>query len=355
MNQVDDALLKDILFSAGRIRWSELLIAERYPERKMRCPTHLCLGQEITAAVFGRLARPDDRFLGTYRSHGHYLAKGGDQTRLFAELLGKKQGCSGGFGGSPHIIDRSVGFHGTSAIVGAMVPIACGVAFSRRCAKAGEVTVVFFGDGAIEEGIVTESANFAALHRLPIVFVCENNRLCVTTPPELRAPNEDLATRFESYGIRGARVSSHDPIALVTAASQAMDAAREGRGPQFVEVAVDRWAVHVGHEWSGPADSWWRDPSAPEADGCAIAALSRVLLERGAISREGLVARAEELRAETARSFAAAESHEDHVAGQSVEDLVYASGALSVLPDGKWTAKDGTRVETRHDRLKNPY
>lgn len=355
MNQVRDggALLKT-LRSAARIRAAELLISARYPERKMRCPTHLGLGQEIVPAAFGVLARPEDRFLGTYRAHGHYLAKGGDMTRLFAELLGKPGGCSGGFGGSPHLIAREVNFHGTSAIVGGMAPIAVGVAWKLKRSGGPGVTVVFVGDGALEEGVVTESVNFAALHRLPLLMVCENNRLAVTTPPELRVPNEDLRTRFASYGVPGTRVSALDPEALVAAAAAALADVRAGEGPRYLEVMVSRWATHVGHEWSGPAEGWHGSPEGA-AGACPLAAAAAALLGTGAIDRAGLEAIARDASAEAEAAYARAEALPDHSPEASVESLVYASGALSAMPDGSGADSRRSNAPAEHDRLVNPY
>jgi TPP-dependent pyruvate/acetoin dehydrogenase alpha subunit len=274
-------LLRSVLRRMARARLAELWVAHKYPEQKMRCPAHLCLGQELTGAAFAALELPGDITFGNYRSHGHYLAKGGDLKGMFAELLGLSDGCSGGIGGSMHLIDIEKGFHGSSAIVGSSVPIAAGASMKFRQAGSRNVAVVFFGDAALEEGVLYETANLAKLYRLPVIFVCENNRLAVMTPLELRASTPRLEARFESLGLPGSVVDGHDPLAMLGAASRAYETAR-GRGPAFLVCDVNRWAVHVGHAYEGPVDAWWQAPQDPAADGCAMARCARLLLDRKA-------------------------------------------------------------------------
>lgn len=354
---VNSAVLIDILNTAARIRAAELVIAAHYPERTMRCPVHLSLGQEMVAAVFGVLARREDVFLGNYRSHSHYLAKGSDLFRLFAELLGKREGCSGGMGGSMHVIDRGAGFYGGTAIVAATVPIAGGVAFARKIQERPGVVVSFFGDAAVEEGIVTETVNFSMLHKTPMLFVCENNRMCVTTPIELRTPNEDLSTRFVSYGLNGVRVMDTEPLALIAAAEHAYASLRNGEGPQYIEIAgMKRWATHVGHEWSGPAHAWWQDPFVRDADRCAIALLARQLIESGMVQKEMLATLARETDATTRAAYARASALPDPDPTTDMAQFVYASGNLSMLPDRdvlhQISQSEGLAMP---DKLVNPF
>ncbi|MBP9748672.1 thiamine pyrophosphate-dependent dehydrogenase E1 component subunit alpha [Patescibacteria group bacterium] len=350
-------VLIDIVKTAARIRAAELVIAEHYPERAMRCPVHLSLGQEMVATVFGALARREDVFFGNYRSHGHYLAKGGDLFRLFAELLGKREGCSGGMGGSMHVIDRGAGFYGGTAIVSATVPIAGGVAFARKIQARPGVVVSFFGDAAVEEGIVTETANFSMLHQTPMLFVCENNRMCVTTPIELRTPNDNLSTRFTSYGLQGVRVMDQDPLALVAAAEHAYEALRAGKGPQYIEIAgMERWATHVGHEWSGPVHAWWQDPESTAADRCAIAWLVRHMLKTNVVDMQALADIAKAADQEARGAFAAASALADPDPAMDVISLVYASGDLSLLPTQTvGSAVAGNDGLAMPDKLVNPF
>ena len=170
---------ENLLACMLRIRRVEESIARRYAEQEMRCPTHLCIGQEaIAVGVCNALLRTDKVF-SNHRAHGHYLAKGGDLNAMIAELYGRAAGCCGGRGGSMHLIDLDAGFMGATPIVGGTVPIAVGSAWASCLKNSSDVTVVFFGDGCFEEGVMHESLNFAALHNLPIVFICENNSYSV--------------------------------------------------------------------------------------------------------------------------------------------------------------------------------
>ena len=171
-----------------RIRMTEEAIAERYTENKMRCPTHLSIGQEaISVGVCSNLTK-NDFVLSTHRAHAHYLAKGGDLKRMIAELYGKKTGCSKGMGGSMHLIDKSVGFMGSTAIVGNTIPVAVGLGLSLKLKKEDGLSCVFFGDGAIEEGAFYESINYAVVHKLPVLFICENNLYSVYSGLTVRQP-----------------------------------------------------------------------------------------------------------------------------------------------------------------------
>src|SRR5262249_37619826 len=139
------------------------------------CPCHLCIGQEAIAAGVCAVLEPTDTIWGGHRSHGHYLAKGGSLDSMFAEILGRTRGCSGGRGGSMHLFDAEHGIPGTVPIVAGTVPLACGAAMAYKLRREPHVAVAFFGDGAMEEGHVHESMNLAALYRLPVIFICENN------------------------------------------------------------------------------------------------------------------------------------------------------------------------------------
>ena len=179
---------ENLLFGMLRIRRVEEAIADRYVEQEMRCPTHLCIGQEAIAVGVCDVLERKDKVFSNHRAHGHYLAKGGDLSAMIAELYGRVTGCCGGRGGSMHLIDLDAGVMGTTPIVGGTIPVATGSAWASALQKRGEVTVVFFGEGCFEEGVMHESLNFAALHKLPIVFICENNEFSVYTPLSLRQP-----------------------------------------------------------------------------------------------------------------------------------------------------------------------
>ena len=175
-------LARQLLFSMKRIRMIEEAIAARYPDGKMRCPTHLSIGQEAVAAIAGILFADVDMAVSSHRAHAHYLGIGGNLNAMIAELYGKATGCSGGKGGSMHLVDRSVGFAGSTAIVANTIPVGVGIALAMKIKDSTGICCVFLGDGAVEEGVFYESVNFTALHKLPVIFLCENNFYSVYSP-----------------------------------------------------------------------------------------------------------------------------------------------------------------------------
>src|SRR5215471_4928609 len=228
------------------IRRAEEEIARIYPSDKIKSPVHLSIGQEAAAVGVCDPLRDDDVVSGTYRSHAAYIAKGGDLPSLFAELYGKDTGCARGKGGSMHIVGMDKCILGTSAVVGTTVPIAIGYSLALQREGKGRVVAAFFGDGATEEGVFCESLNFAALHKLPILFVCENNGYAIHTPIEKRWATRRLSERVETYGIPTHQVRDSDVIALWKIASAAYAGLRQGSGPVFIECHTYRWKEHVG-------------------------------------------------------------------------------------------------------------
>ena len=210
------------------IRRAEEEIARIYPPDKIKSPVHLSIGQEAAAVGVCDPLRDDDVVSGTYRSHAAYIAKGGDLPALFAELYGKDTGCARGKGGSMHIVGMDQHILGTSAVVGTTVPIALGYSLALQREGKGRVVVSFFGDGATEEGVFYESLNFAALHKLPVLFVCENNRYAIHTPTEKRWATTRLCERVSTYGIPTHQVLDSDVLALWKHASDAYAALRQG-------------------------------------------------------------------------------------------------------------------------------
>lgn len=181
-------LKKEMYFDMLRIRHVEERIEAEYLDNEMRTPVHLCIGQEGIAVGACKALRRDDTISSSHRSHGHYLAKGGNLDAMVAELHCRTTGCSKGFGGSMHLVDTSVGHLGSSSIVGGGIPIGTGHALAFSLRGEERVSVVFLGDGAAEEGVLYESINFAVLKRLPVIYVVENNRVAVCSPLESRQP-----------------------------------------------------------------------------------------------------------------------------------------------------------------------
>lgn len=230
-----------------KIRMVEEEIADRYFEQKMRCPTHLSIGQEAVSAALSVNLTHADLAVSTHRSHAHYLAKGGDLSRMIAEIYGKSTGCSQGKGGSMHLVDLSVGFMGSSAIVGNSTPIGVGLGLSLKLDGSDAISVVFIGDGATEQGVYYESLNFAALKKLPILFVCENNLYSVYTPKKYRQPSErSIAKVSSAMGVNATELDGNDASNLDVEFANIISEIRAGSGPQLVECLTYRLREHCG-------------------------------------------------------------------------------------------------------------
>ena len=244
------ALAHRLLYQMQRIRAVEEEISQRYTEWKIRCPTHLSIGQEAVPAAIGETLEKTDLAVSTHRGHAHYLAKGGNLPAMIAELYGKATGCAHGKGGSMHLIDRGVGFMGTSAIVGNSIPIGVGLALALQIRKSKQLACVFLGDAAIEEGVFYESANFAAIRKLPVLFVCENNLYSVYAPLHQRQPvNRGIANMVAALGVPSAIGDGNDAQACHQILNTAIDHIRSGQGPYFIEFATYRWREHCGHAY----------------------------------------------------------------------------------------------------------
>ena len=239
--------LQNLLSGMLRIRMVEERIAQEYPKQQMRCPVHLSIGQEATPIGICSLISKSDYAMSTHRSHAHYLAKGGSLPKMIAEIYGKYTGCCQGKGGSMHLIDLSCGFLGATPIVGSTIPIAVGAALASSMNKDGKVTVIFFGEGASEEGAFHEALNFASLKKLPVVFVCENNLYSVYSPVEVRQPNNrSLIKIAEAHGVWAQAADGNDILAVREAGEIAIKQARSGSGPALLEFSTYRWLEHCG-------------------------------------------------------------------------------------------------------------
>lgn len=233
------------------IREVEERIRKIYHTDVIKSPVHLSVGHEAIAVGVCQALNTNDQIFGYYRSHAIYLAKGGDLNAMFAELYGKQDGCARGWGGSMHLVSNSVGVNSTTAIVASSVPNAVGMAYAAKYQKTEQVVVSFFGDGATEEGVVWESLNFAALHRLPILFVCENNGLAIHTHQHQRQAITGIAQRAAAFGVESHEADGSDPRRVFTLADTAVQRIREGSGPVFLELTTSRWLEHVG-----PGEDW---------------------------------------------------------------------------------------------------
>ncbi len=265
-------MLHDIM----RVRLIEERIRTLYAEQEMRCPTHFSTGQEAVAVGVCAHLKREELIASAHRSHAHYLAKGGDLEAMLAELYGKATGCAGGKGGSMHLIDLSAGFLGAVPIVGSTIPIGVGAAFSSVLQGNPLLTVIFFGDAATEAGVFHESLNFAALHKLPVVMVCENNLYSVMSPLSVRKPKDrEIVQLAQGHGVFTAQGDGNDADVVYALAGEAMEHARSGQGPAFLEFATYRWYEHcgplddqqLGYRRPGEFDAWKvRDPLKCYAD-----------------------------------------------------------------------------------------
>ncbi|QDO96338.1 thiamine pyrophosphate-dependent dehydrogenase E1 component subunit alpha [Ferrovibrio terrae] len=228
------------------IRRVEEETARIYPSDKIKSPVHLAIGQEASSAAVCDVLKPEDVASGTYRSHAVYLAKGGNVAAMMAEMYGKVTGCCRGKGGSMHIISPEANVLGSSAVVGTNIPIATGQGLMLKREGKGRVCAVFFGDGATEEGCFYESLNFAMLHRLPVLFVCENNGYAIHEPLSKRWSSEDICARVAAFGMPVVQIPDGDVFAMREAAAQAVERMRRGEGPTFIECKLYRWREHVG-------------------------------------------------------------------------------------------------------------
>jgi len=268
---------------------------------------HPYVGQEAVAVGVCSALTVRDRVTSTHRGHGHCIAKGADVRRMMAELFGRVDGYCKGKGGSMHIADFSVGMLGANGIVGGGLPIACGAALAAQLEGRGDVTACFFGDGAAAEGEFHEALNIAAVWRLPIVFVCENNQYAANNAVAVQHPRPEIASHAAAYAMPGVTVDGNDVLAVREATAEAVGRARRGEGPTLLECATYRWHFHamraaVPPETRPPEEiaSWKaRDP---------IARFEHEGLERGALTVPEIRALRDEVKAALDEAVAFAEA-----------------------------------------------
>lgn len=286
-----------------RLRLIEEEIAERYSEQEMRCPVHLSIGQEATAVGVAAVLRRDDQVVSTHRCHGHYLAKGGDLKAMLAEMYGRAAGCCGGRGGSMHLFDPDVGVLTTLPIVASSIPIGVGAALAIRQQGKDAVAVAFIGDASVEEGVFHESANFASLKKLPIVFVLENNLFSVYTDLKDRQPPRPLTSVAEAHGMAAVNVDGNDVEAVTAHAGDAIGRARAGEGPTLMVCDTYRWREHCGPDYDN--DLGYRKPEEFEEwkARCPVETLRAKLISRNELTPEDDESLAVAIKREIADAF----------------------------------------------------
>ena len=312
-----------------RIRRVEEGIAADYSNQQMRCPVHLCIGQEAVAAGVCDLLDRDDQVLSTHRAHGHYLAKGGDLPAMLAEMHGKATGCASGMGGSMHLVDLRAGFMGAAPIVGSTIPIAVGVAFGAVLRSERRVVVAFFGEGATEEGAFHEALNFAALKQLPVLFVCENNLYSVYSPMAVRQPVARSICRLaEAHGVTAIAGDGNDALEVRQRAGAALGRIRSGGGPALLEFSTYRWREHCGPNYDNNLGYRTEDEFHRWQALCPLERLRKRGIGEGAFDDADVIRWTAEVDAEFAAALRFAKQSE-FPASETMLDCVYAGGELA--------------------------
>ncbi len=314
----------NILETMLRIRYSEEIIAENYSKGHMKCPVHLYTGQEAVAAGICLNLLKEDYVTTNHRSHGHYIAKGGDIRLLFNELICLPSGCSGGWGGSQHLYAPDAGILGTSAIVGGGIAVGTGIAYGLNMKKSKNISVVFMGDGATEEGYFYECLNFAALKRLPVLYVCENNGLATHSRIDSRRPKEVKIHKIaESMGIKSVSVDGNDTAGIYEYAGRIIDEIRENQRPHFIEAVTYRWKGHVspdedcgdGYRTRDEVDAWKAK--------CPVTGFIGFSLEKDLLTYEDIVRIRETVKEDIVNMFNAAMEELNHDGCLSVPKTPY--------------------------------
>ena len=326
------------------IRRVEERLARSHQQGLIHGACHTYVGQEAIASGVCAHLDAGDAVFSTHRGHGHALAKGMDPGRLMAELYGRETGCSRGRGGSMHLFEPEIGMMGTSGIVGPCILQAAGAGYSFRLAKSPHVGVAFFGDGAVNNGAFHEGLNMAAIWRLPVLFVCENNRFATEVPFDAVAGNPDVAARGGAYGIPSVALDGNDVLAIASAAAEAVQRAREGGGPTLLECRTYRTRAHA----EGMGDFTYR--TREEVDHwktlCPIARLRRHLLEKGLASESDIGAVEAEVESATtaAHEFAAGSAYPQP---SSAVEHVYARPRSTPTPAEAEASGEGNGADGR--------
>ena len=270
--------LVDLYRTMVRIRAFEETALAAHKAGEIPGPLHVSLGQESVAAGVCASLRKDDRLTSNHRGHGHAIAKGADPARMMLELYGREGGYCGGKGGSMHIADFSVGMLGANGVVSGGIPIAVGAAQGLKMLKSEAIAVCMFGDGAINRGPFLEGLNWAALYKLPVLFVCEDNGVAAFTATASVTAGTGVIARAESLGVPGLSVDGNDVVTVDDATSRLVAKIRGGSGPQMLHARTYRWTGHTSTDAAA-----WRDPKEVEAGKarCPILRLEKLLGERG--------------------------------------------------------------------------
>ena len=243
MNNLENKLYYEMI----RIRRIEEYISQKYKEQEMRCPIHLSIGQEAIPVGICQSLTKKDKIVTAHRSHAHYLAKGGDLKSMISELHGRETGCAEGKGGSMHLIDLKVGVMAAVPIVGSTIPIGVGISWGIKLKKQNNILVIFFGDGATEEGVFQESLDFASLHNLPVLFVCENNDFSVYSHISKRQSSKrNILNIAKSIGVDGCRIDGNNVLEIYNKSKNIIKNIKKNKKPYFIILDTYRHLEHCG-------------------------------------------------------------------------------------------------------------
>jgi pyruvate dehydrogenase E1 component alpha subunit len=240
-------IIKKIFYNIFLIRSVEERIIEEYPKQDIRCPVHLSIGQEAVPSILSLFINKKDLAVSSHRGHAHYIAKGGSIKKMIAEIYSKKTGCSKGKGGSMHLIDTDAGFYGTSAIVGNSIPVGLGLAYDFRIKKNKSIGIVYFGDGALEEGVFYETMNLAATKKIQTLFICENNLYSVYSPLSVRQPNNrNIVKMVKEMGVEAVMCDGNNIKKVFNVLKNTLNGIRKNKKPIFLLFNTYRQLEHCG-------------------------------------------------------------------------------------------------------------
>ena len=290
--KLDRSHCRELLFQMLRIRRFEEKCAEVYTQEKIRGFLHLYIGEEAIAVGLSQALEPQDAVVATYREHGHALARGISAAAIMAEMYGKREGCSGGRGGSMHLFDAATRFYGGNAIVAGGLPLAVGLALADKLQGRQNVTACVFGEGAAAEGEFHESLNLAALWQLPVLFVCENNLYAMGTALEISESETDISRKAACYRIVSEAVDGMNVVDVEAASRRAVAAIRAGEGPRFLECRTYRFRAHSMYDAQlyrekAEVERWMEHDPIPRFRDWAIAAGELRDADVAAIEAEG--------------------------------------------------------------------
>ena len=301
---ISDEKKNEIFFSMLRIRRVQERIESFYLNDEMKTPVHLCIGQEAVAVGVCAVLEKQDYISSNHRGHGHYLAKGGNLDAMIAELHCKTSGCSRGYGGSMHLIDVSLGHMGSSSIVGGGIPVGTGLGLAIKLKKMNKVSCIFFGDGAADEGVLYESVNFAMLKKLPVIFILENNQWSVCSHITARQIGDNIFLKGSSpENLFVDRIDGNDVLKIFTTAGKAVERARSGKGPSFIQ--CDTYRI-LGHAGCASQDArGYRDTSEVEywKERCPVTGFKKVLFDEGTLNSDDLQNFEKTIASEIDRAF----------------------------------------------------